>query len=623
VTTEPEPSATASGESRINNGVHDQKFSGGGQEPFVEERQDVSTRSYALAPHSCPMAYISLYRKYRSQSFDEVIGQSHITTVLRNAVCLGRIAHAYLFCGPRGCGKTTTARILARALNCFSSEGPTPEPCGTCEMCVRIWEGTAMDVIEMDAASETGIEDVREKIIENAKYAPVEARYKVYIIDEVHDLSQKAFDSLLKTIEEPPAHVVFILATTEAHKVPITIRSRCQRMDFRRGTLADLTANLQRVLEKEGIAYELEALSAIATAAEGSFRDSLSILEQVLAFSEGKLTAEVVHAAVGTVGMEMLDRMTQTIASDDLRAVFQLAGELVEAGKDVKQILVALQAHLRNLLVAGLAQGSETWVDISPERFLQLKEQARYFTTPQILQMLDIVAEAERDIRFTGQHRLLLERTLWSILPGNLQRETHLKMISAEMKTPRLVPSAQPIPVAQATTSPSVASMPATKSAGAFSLEAVRHAWPRVVQRLVQRYASARAVFTEDVYVKEINGNVVSIAFPDTFKQSRADRPDSREKVEKMLAAELGVEGIKIRAVLGEAPVTMPVAEEEPSHEPVNMAIESPPADFSRNGGSLSASSSEGEGSEPVLSEEGQSFLNEVIEAVDGKLMEE
>src|SRR2546421_231193 len=205
------------------------------------------------------MSYISLYRKYRSQSFGEVVGQSHVTTVLQNAIRHGRIAHAYLFCGPRGCGKTSTARLLARALTCLSSDGPTSEPCGTCSMCERIRNSNAMDVIEMDAASETGIDDVREKIIENAKYAPGDARFKVYIIDEVHDLSLKAFDSLLKTIEEPPGHVVFILATTEAHKVPITVRSRCQRLDFRRGGIEDLTANLRRVLEQEGIECESEA----------------------------------------------------------------------------------------------------------------------------------------------------------------------------------------------------------------------------------------------------------------------------------------------------------------------------------------------------------------------------
>src|SRR5262249_27410494 len=197
----------------------------------------------------------------------------------------------------------------------------------------------------MDAASETGIDDVREKIIDNAKFAPGEARYKVYIIDEVHDLSLKAFDSLLKTVEEPPDHVVFILATTEVHKVPITVRSRCQRLDFRRATLEDLVSNLKRVLDAEGIKHTPEAVVAVAKGAEGSFRDSLSLLEQVVAFSEGELTADAVHAAVGTVGPEMLDQITATIASDDMAAACTQATDLVDAGKDIKQLLAALQAH--------------------------------------------------------------------------------------------------------------------------------------------------------------------------------------------------------------------------------------------------------------------------------------
>src|SRR3989440_10807440 len=215
------------------------------------------------------MAYIALYRKYRSQSFDELMGQEQVTVTLQNAIRSGRIAHAYLFYGARGCGKTSTARLLARALNCIAQDGPTPEPCGQCRLCLSIRDGICMDVIEMDAASETGIDDVREKIIENVQYAPGEARYKVYIIDEVHDLSAKAFDALLKTLEEPPPHVIFILATTEQHKVPITVRSRCQRMDFRRGTVMDLTANLRRVLDAEAIPYEPEGVAAGARAAEG------------------------------------------------------------------------------------------------------------------------------------------------------------------------------------------------------------------------------------------------------------------------------------------------------------------------------------------------------------------
>src|SRR5450432_1105801 len=231
---------------------------------------------HTLNPTPFLMSYIALYRKYRSQSFDELMGQEQVTVTLQNAIRSWRIAHAYLFYGARGCGKTSTARLLARALNCVAQDGPTPEPCGTCRLCISIRDGNCMDVIEMDAASETGIDDVREKIIENVQYAPGEARYKVYIIDEVHDLSAKAFDALLKTLEEPPAHVIFILATTEHHKVPITIRSRCMPYHFKRGTLLDLAKAVQRVIDAEGSTAEPEAVQAIARGAEGSWRDALS-----------------------------------------------------------------------------------------------------------------------------------------------------------------------------------------------------------------------------------------------------------------------------------------------------------------------------------------------------------
>ncbi len=260
------------------------------------------------------MSYIALYRKYRSQNFDELMGQESVTTTLQNAIRTGRIAHAYLFHGARGCGKTSTARLLSRALNCVAQDGPSAEPCGVCRLCVSIRENTCMDVVEIDAASETGVDNVREKIIENVQYAASEARYKVYIIDEVHDLSAKAFDALLKTLEEPPPHVVFILATTEYHKVPITIRSRCQGYQFKRGSLHDLSASIERVILAEGFTAEPEAVQAVARSAEGSWRDALSILEQVLAYSDGHITAAIVHRALGTVGTEMLAQVTETLA---------------------------------------------------------------------------------------------------------------------------------------------------------------------------------------------------------------------------------------------------------------------------------------------------------------------
>ncbi|MCC6730443.1 MAG: DNA polymerase III subunit gamma/tau [Chthonomonadales bacterium] len=521
------------------------------------------------------MAYLALYRKYRSQSFDELIGQQHVTTVLRNALRLGRVAHAYLFCGPRGCGKTSTARLLARALNCLAAPGPTEAPCGACEMCARIREGSAIDVIEMDAASETGIDDVREKIIENAKYSPAEARFKVYIIDEVHDLSQKAFDSLLKTIEEPPAHVVFVLATTEAHKVPVTVRSRCQRMDFRRGTLADLVANIARVLDAEGLPYEPAALGAVARAAEGSFRDSLSLLEQVLAYADGRLTAEAVHAAIGSVGPEVLDDLTCALASDEMSAALSRAADIVESGKDVRQVLAGLQSHLRDVLVASFCASPAGMPDVSAERFEQLARQARLFSADQLLGMLDVLASAERDLRHTSMQRLLLERALWSALPSRLAaRAERAPSERAPASPPASRPAnagAPPTPSAWSTAgerAPGIEPPPRATRAGAAAraegapvpppagrfappvdLEVVRRVWPRVRSRVTQSFRAAGAIFGEEQVVA-IEGSQVVVAFPNEFVRSRADKPRAKAVLQEVLCEELGAPGYRVRCEL-------------------------------------------------------------------------
>jgi DNA polymerase-3 subunit gamma/tau len=596
------------------------------------------------------MAYISLYRKYRSQSFGEVIGQAHVTTVLQNAIRMGRVAHAYLFCGPRGCGKTSTARLLARALNCIgtdgSREGPSAEPCGVCALCTSIREGSAMDVIEMDAASETGIDDVREKIIENAKFAPGEARYKVYIIDEVHDLSLKAFDSLLKTIEEPPAHVVFILATTEAHKVPITVRSRCQRMDFRRGGLQDLVGNITRVLNLEGIAYESEAVTAVARAAEGSFRDSLSLLEQALAYTDGQeLTADAVHASIGTVGAQLLDDVTRTIASDDMYAAFVKAGELVDSGKDVKQTLIALQAHLRDLLVAGVANSPQALADVSPDRFTQLKEQSAWFAPAQLLRMLDILAESERSLRFTNQHHRVLEMALWNILPRHLNSVNAVNagqtaptpaIASAARSAPTPVPAAEPrarqaapAPAPGPVSESSEAPAEITSWGAEIDLDGIRRIWPRVIKRVLQRSPSAKAIFGGE-QVLRLENHVIHVGFPTEFILSRADRPKGRELLEGVLAEELGIRGWKIRCSLVDESTGTATAASDVNVVPLPM-----PLDDHRDGPPSNGFSSGNEAprqavvspiattQQPEASPEGEQFLKLVLEEFDGQIVED
>lgn len=344
------------------------------------------------------------------------MGQDSVTTTLQNAIRTGRLAHAYLFHGARGCGKTSTARLLSRALNCVAHDGPNPTPCGVCALCVSIREGTCMDVVEIDAASETGVDNVREKIIENVQYASSEARYKVYIIDEVHDLSAKAFDALLKTLEEPPAHVVFILATTEFQKVPITIRSRCQCYQFKRGSIQDLSKAVERVIRAEGFTADVEAIQAVARSAEGSWRDALSILEQVLAYSDGHVSAATVHRALGTVGVEMLARVTATLAEGAWNGTLDIAAELVDSGTDVRQLMTALGGHLRDLMLLATGAKQAAAHELGPDRLALLQVQTGLFTPAMLLDMMGELSGGERELRFSNQHRVILERTLCRLM---------------------------------------------------------------------------------------------------------------------------------------------------------------------------------------------------------------
>ncbi|MCC2669651.1 MAG: polymerase subunit gamma and tau, partial [Armatimonadetes bacterium] len=318
------------------------------------------------------MAYLSLYRKYRSQSFEEVAGQDHVIRTLQNAIRGDRVAHAYLFCGPRGTGKTSTARLLAKALNC--ENGPTSEPCNQCAACSQIAEGRYMDIKEIDAASNRGIDDIRD-LRDTVAYAPTQGRFKVYVIDEAHQITGDAFNALLKTLEEPPHYVVFILATTEAHKIPATIVSRCQRFEFRRASLEDLRTRVAYVAKQEGATIDDAALSLIAREANGGWRDALSLLEQVLAFCDGKITAREVYTVLGTVEADTLHTLGECILSGNGAEAFQLLEELVSEGKDPRQLLRDLTMHFRGLMLT--AAGSTTQPD--PDQVARLQEQARKY----------------------------------------------------------------------------------------------------------------------------------------------------------------------------------------------------------------------------------------------------
>jgi DNA polymerase-3 subunit gamma/tau len=358
------------------------------------------------------MAYVSLYRKYRSQTFDDVVGQDHVVKTLQNAVRLGKVAHAYLFCGTRGTGKTTTARLLAKALNC--KNGPTPQPCNVCPACVSITQGSAMDIIEMDAASHTGVDDIKD-IRENVKFPPMELRYKVFIIDEAHQLSKDAKDAFLKTLEEPPSYAVFILATTEPQSIPITIRSRCQQFDFRRGALRDIRQRIKHVTDAEGVRIEDAALDLLAAYADGSYRDSLSLLEQVLAYTEQRVTAEDVNTVLGTVTQDFMFRLADVLSIGNERGAFQIAAEVVESGKDIQQLFRSLAQHFRNLLFASVTRDLSD-IAFSEEASTKLKAQAATFTKQALLHAVQVFSEAKHDARFSDQHRLLLEMSLLKVI---------------------------------------------------------------------------------------------------------------------------------------------------------------------------------------------------------------
>jgi len=401
------------------------------------------------------MAYISLYRKYRPQTFEDVVGQEHVTTTLRNALQEGRIASGYLFTGTRGTAKTTCARILAKALNCIGPDGsltaPTPEPCCVCGPCRAVAASSFVDVLEMDAASHGKVDDVRD-LVASIKFPPMEGRYKVYIIDEAHQLSRDAMDAFLKTLEEPPDRVVFVLATTELDKLPITIASRCQVYEFKRGSVAQISARLTQVLKSENVKANPAAVTLIARAADGSYRDSLSLLEQVLAYQREHVTAQDVTLVLGTIGGDVLAQVVDLIADSDAAGAFAQAGMILESGKDVRQFLKSLAERFRDMLFVGVGArvAAEDAMDDGPI----LRAQAARFAPSDLLSALETLTAAEQDTKRSNQHRLLLEMALLKLM-----------RLPSSVAAPR---TAVPAPMA---VSPEQASVPPAPNNGATGKE--------------------------------------------------------------------------------------------------------------------------------------------------------
>ncbi len=368
------------------------------------------------------MSYTALYRKWRPNNFEDVKGQDHIVTTLKNQIKSGRVGHAYLFCGTRGTGKTSIAKIFAKAVNC---ESPVDgSPCGTCKTCKAIAAGASMNVMEIDAASNNGVDNIRE-IRDEVAYSPAEGKYKVYIIDEVHMLSIGAFNALLKTLEEPPSYVIFILATTEVHKIPITILSRCQRYDFKRITIDTIVERLKEMMSEEQVQVEDKALRFIAKTADGSFRDAISLLDQCISFYFGEeLTYDKVLDVLGAVDTEIFSKLLRTILAKDIIASIHMLDDLIVQGRELSQFVVDFTWYMRNLLLVQSSENTEDLLDVSKENLARLEEEAQMIQPETLMRYIRIFSELSGQIKYASQKRVLTEIALIKLCKPSMEADT-------------------------------------------------------------------------------------------------------------------------------------------------------------------------------------------------------
>lgn len=391
------------------------------------------------------MSYMALYRKFRPDKFEDVKGQEHIVTTLKNQIQAGRIGHAYLFVGTRGTGKTTIAKLFAKAVNCENPENGNP--CNACPSCKAIQAQASMNVIEIDAASNNGVDSIRE-IRDEVAYSPAEGRYKVYIIDEVHMLSMSAFNALLKTLEEPPSYAIFILATTEAHKIPLTILSRCQRYDFRKMAIDTIAGRLTELMEIERISVEERAVRCIAKAADGSMRDALSLLEECISFYlGGALTYEGVLEVLGAVDTEVFGKLLNAIAMQDILACIHEIDRMASQGKELSQFVADFTWYLRNLLLVKTSRNPQDAIDMSAENLEDLKARAKPLGTQQILSYIRIFSELSAQIRYASQKRVALEMAVIKLCIPAMNREEEGLAARIEALEKRM--EQQPVPLPQ------------------------------------------------------------------------------------------------------------------------------------------------------------------------------
>jgi DNA polymerase-3 subunit gamma/tau len=504
-----------------------------------------------------------LYRKWRPQTWDDVVGQKHVVQTLKNALATGRIAHAYLFAGPRGTGKTSTARILAKAVNCLA-EDPAARPCNKCARCRAVNEGAYLDLIEIDAASNTSVEDVRD-LRERVPFAPSDGRYKIYIIDEVHMLSTAAFNALLKTLEEPPAHAIFILATTEAHKIPATVVSRCQRHEFRRLGVAEITAQLEEMVKVEGIRAEPEALEAVARQATGSMRDAISLLDQLGSLGEA-ITLRRTLEMLGSTESETVEQLAACLAVRDAARGLQIIHRATDSGADARQFARQVVDYLRGVMMA--ASGNSDLVEATAETRATMKELAAKLDPPVLYRAIRAFSHAAADLRSGWRPQLPLELALIdSVLDAPAPAASGVPAAkgssadgagggSAARMIPSRGPESPPAAKPDPKTGASAAATDYAEGAGApaaddMTLARARESWPRVLGIVRERDSRSYTLFAR-ARVDSLEGDLLSISVDSDLVRQKCGRPETLLLLQGVLAEVLG-SPMRLRFAVGKA----------------------------------------------------------------------